>query len=334
MPVAEPEGRRIRFGITHDFRSSPPFDRSASHVYGEALELIDYADDLGFDHVWISEHHFVVDGYCPSPIAVAGAILGRTNRIRVSSHALLLPLYNPIRLAEDIAVLDVISGGRMELGVALGYRPEEFAGLGIDMAHRGQVMDEACDLLIRSWTDDHWSHEGRHFSVRDVSVYPKPVQRPHPMLWVGAQSARGAVRAARLRAPLLLPPPGFVEDEPSVYRSYAEALTDAGADPKEFRVAGTFTCAITDDPAAYREQHREEWAYKADLYEQWDARPVEEGDRKPQRSAGVTGSAERCLVALEETLQGPVPFTDVVMNLRDAEQLRLVAEHILPRYQD
>ena len=85
--MAEPDGRRIRFGITHDFRSSPPFDRSASQVYGEALELIDFADELGFDHVWISEHHFVVDGYCPSPIAVAGAILGRTNRIRMEDGA-------------------------------------------------------------------------------------------------------------------------------------------------------------------------------------------------------------------------------------------------------
>jgi alkanesulfonate monooxygenase SsuD/methylene tetrahydromethanopterin reductase-like flavin-dependent oxidoreductase (luciferase family) len=324
-------GRDICFGITHDFRGIPPFEKSQSTVYGEALDLIAYADQLGFSHVWLSEHHFVADGYCPSPIAVAGAILARTQRIHVSTHALLLPLYHPVRLAEDVAVLDVLSGGRMELGVALGYRAAEYAGLGIDMAERRSRMDEACDLLVRAWTEDNWSHRGRNFEMQAVSVRPRPVQQPYPRLWIGAQTARAAARAVRMRAPLLLPPPGFVNDEAAVYAAYAAGLLAVGEDPARYPVAATFTCAITDDPAAYRADHRDEWAYKSALYQEWEAGSQagpSAAEHRPRRSSGIIGSARECGAALAETLAGDVPITHVVMNLRDPEQLRLFAEHM------
>jgi alkanesulfonate monooxygenase SsuD/methylene tetrahydromethanopterin reductase-like flavin-dependent oxidoreductase (luciferase family) len=323
--------RNICYGITHDFRATPPFEKSPSTVYGEALDLIAYADQLGFGHVWLSEHHFVADGYCPSPVAVAGAILARTRRIHVSTHALLLPLYNPVRLAEDVAVLDVISGGRMELGVALGYRAAEYSGLGFDIKERRTRMDEACDILVRAWTEDNWSYRGRHFDVRGVSVRPRPVQQPYPRLWIGAQTVQAAARAVRMRAPLLLPPPGYINDEAAVYAAYAAGLLAADEDPGRYPVAATFTCAITDDPAAYRMAHRDEWAYKAALYQEWEAGSqavVGEAARRPRRSSGIIGSASECAAALAEVLAGDVPITHVVMNLRDPEQLRLFAERM------
>src|SRR5712692_11630763 len=125
------DGRKIRFGLWYDFRNPPEWWQASDRLYSEILDQIAWSESHGFGDVWLSEHHFIEDGYLPSILPVAAAIAARTKRIRIASGVLLMPFHNPVRLAEDIAVVDVISGGRFELGVGVGFKHEEFEGFGV-----------------------------------------------------------------------------------------------------------------------------------------------------------------------------------------------------------
>jgi alkanesulfonate monooxygenase SsuD/methylene tetrahydromethanopterin reductase-like flavin-dependent oxidoreductase (luciferase family) len=141
---------KIRFGLWYDFRNPAQWRQPADRLYREILDQIAWGENNGFDHVWLSEHHFIEDGYLPSILPVAAAIAARTNRIRIASGVLLMPFHNPIRLAEDIATVDVISGGRFELGVGIGFKPEEFVGFGVSSKERGARTDQSLDIIRRA----------------------------------------------------------------------------------------------------------------------------------------------------------------------------------------
>lgn len=182
--------------LRFDMRA-PAFSKaSAPELYAAALDMAEWADEKGFDSIVLSEHHATDDGYLPSPLALAGAIAGRTRRIRIGIAALLLPLYDPVRLAEDLAVLDLASGGRIGLTVGLGYRPEEYAMHGVSWAERGRIMDESLEVLLRSWSGEPFEWNGRQ-----IRVTPTPASTPHPMLLVGGMGRNAARRAARFGLP-------------------------------------------------------------------------------------------------------------------------------------
>lgn len=127
---------RLRFGLSYDFRNPPESGLAMPQLYAETLEQMVWAESLGFDQLWFTEHHFVEDGYLPSWVPVAGAVAARTERIRISQDICILPFRNPINLAEDLAVLDNLSNGRIELGVGMGYAPHEFRGFGFPVSRR------------------------------------------------------------------------------------------------------------------------------------------------------------------------------------------------------
>jgi probable F420-dependent oxidoreductase len=195
-------GRRVTFGIHYNFRNPPRWGRPWHDVYAETLEHIRLAEALGFDDVWTTEHHFLDDGYSPSILTLCAAIAARTNRIRVGTRVLLAPLYNPMRLAEDAATVDVISGGRLILGLGLGYRAEEYAGLGVTAESRGHRLEEVIAVLRQAWAPADVNFSGRFFSYSGVNVTPKPVQQPIP-IWIGGESPATARRAARIGDGLL-----------------------------------------------------------------------------------------------------------------------------------
>src|SRR5271170_4534679 len=143
------DGREIRFGLWYDFRNPPEWRQASDRLYSEILDQIAWGENHGFDDVWLSEHHFIEDGYLPSILPVAAAIAARTKRIRIASGVLLMPFHNPVRLAEDIAVVDVISGGRFELGVGAGYKDEEFKGFAVPFNERGARTNEALGIVRR-----------------------------------------------------------------------------------------------------------------------------------------------------------------------------------------
>src|ERR1700747_3357660 len=143
------DNQKIRFGLWYDFRNPPQWRQSPDRLYREILDQIAWGENQGFDDVWLSEHHFIEDGYLPSILPVAAAIAARTKKIRIASGVLLMPFHNPVRLAEDIAVVDVLSGGRLELGVGVGFKREEFAGFGVPFKERGTRTNEALAIIRR-----------------------------------------------------------------------------------------------------------------------------------------------------------------------------------------
>ena len=183
----------VMIGIRYDLRV-PPF-ASATHaeLYGACLEQCAWSDERGVDLVVLSEHHGVADGYLPAPLTLAAAIAGRTTRMRLTVAALLVPLHDPVRLAEQLAVLDLISGSRVGVVVGLGYRQEEFDMAGVDRKQRGKLLEEYVDVLRKAWTGEPFEWRGR-----TVRVTPKPASPP--MILIGGSTAIAARRAARLRA--------------------------------------------------------------------------------------------------------------------------------------
>jgi alkanesulfonate monooxygenase SsuD/methylene tetrahydromethanopterin reductase-like flavin-dependent oxidoreductase (luciferase family) len=177
------------FGILHDFRRPLTDTRPISRYYAECLDEVAEADRLGFDAVWMSEHHFTDDGLLPSPLVMAAAIAARTHRIRIGTNILVLPLHHPLRVAEDAAVVDLISGGRLVLGVGQGYAEKEFAAFRADRRRRGSLLEEGVEIL-------------RRMSSGRSPVSPQP-ERPLPIHVAGVTEA-GIRRAARLGDALII----------------------------------------------------------------------------------------------------------------------------------
>jgi probable F420-dependent oxidoreductase len=167
------------------------------HYYRDALEEVVRAEDLGFDSVWMEEHHSVTNHYWPSPLPVLAGFATRTSRMRLGTDILVAPFYHPVRLAEDTAMLDVMSGGRFVLGVAIGYKPDEFALYGAELEKRGARFEEQLAIMNGLWTQESISFAGTHYRV-EGRLEPKPLTRPHPPVWIGGWGDITLRRAATL----------------------------------------------------------------------------------------------------------------------------------------
>ncbi len=233
----------LRFGVVYDFRSPPGSELSLRDVYARTLDQAVEVDRLGYDQIWFTEHHFLEDGHLPSFVPVAGAIAARTKNVRLSTDIALAPFYHPIRLAEDVAILDNISDGRMELGLGMGYAPHEFKGFGIPQSRRVSLTEELIQVLRLAWSGERFSFEGKRYRFDDLRVTPTPVQPGGPPLWVAAMSEGGARRAARFDTNLL--PQGARE---VVLDPWMADLRASGRDPENYRVGIIRSCLVTDDP--------------------------------------------------------------------------------------
>jgi alkanesulfonate monooxygenase SsuD/methylene tetrahydromethanopterin reductase-like flavin-dependent oxidoreductase (luciferase family) len=187
----------MNFGLLISFRNSSKNELSYSELYRKHIDLAVEAEDLGYDTIWLTEHHFVEDGYSPSMLPLAAAIATRTKKIRIGTFVLLMPLHHPLHVAENAATVDAISNGRFDLGLGQGYRPQEFTGFNIPREERSRRLREGVEIVRRAFTEDNFSFEGQHFTVRDVTLYPKPVQKPHPPIWIGARSLGDRTRGAQ-----------------------------------------------------------------------------------------------------------------------------------------
>ena len=167
------------------------------HYYTEALEEVTKAEELGFDSVWMEEHHSVTNHYWPSPLVVLAGFATRTSRLTLGTDILVAAFHNPVRLAEDVAVLDVISGGRFTLGIAIGYKPDEFSLYGVELEKRGARFEEQLAIIKGLWTQERISFKGAYYTV-DGRLEPKPVTKPHPPIWIGGWGDITLRRAATL----------------------------------------------------------------------------------------------------------------------------------------
>ena len=254
----------LRFGLWYDFRNPPAWRQDPATLYRDTLEQIVRAEELGWDDVWLSEHHFVEDGYTPSMLPIAAAIAARTRRIHIGTSVLLLPLHDPIRVAEDAATVDILSDGRLELGVAIGYRRAEFSGFGVPHDERGARMDEALPVLRRLLAGERFSFHGTYYRYGEIELHPKPVQQP-PRIWVGGFSPPAVRRAARLGDGFIAI--GAVRPLVDLYRS---ELGKLGKDPDAHEVAaGAAWLLVSRDPERRWREAREHFRYQIDLYAQW-----------------------------------------------------------------
>jgi len=190
--------------------------REMSGRYRAFVEMAAFAEERGFTQVHLEEHHGAENGWSPAPLLMAGMVFARTKTIAVDIGALLVPQHDPIRLAEDIAVLDLVSGGgRLSITTGLGYRPSEYHLLSREWKRRGRLLDEALEVMLSAWTGEPFEYKGE-----TVQVSPVPISEPHPMILVGGGSPAAAKRAARFGLPFM--PDGHFLDLQQLYESELE----------------------------------------------------------------------------------------------------------------
>ena len=246
----------MEFVISYDMRA-PAFGAPPRELYAAALDQCAWADDIGFDVVGLGEHHASPDGYLPSPIPMAGAIAGRTKNVLIRPNVLLAPLYEPVKLAEDLAVLQFASQGRLEVVIGAGYRPYEFQMFGKRREDRKELYLRAFDVLRKAWSGQAFEFEGR-------SVTVTPVPDPPPRLLLGGSHPAVARRAARI-ADGFYPPGGENWD---VYREACLAL--GKPDPGEaFKALGPIYTHVSDDPERDWQRIAPHAKHVAESYAEW-----------------------------------------------------------------
>ena len=277
----------MKIGLGPYGMQAPP-ESGFSHVqlYREMLEQIEVAEELGYDSVWLTEHHFLPDGYLPALLACAAGMATRTSRIKIGLGVILLPLYDPIHLAEEAAVVDLLSEGRLIFGIAPGYRPEEFAGFRTPREKRGARMEEIMNILIRAWTQERFSFEGKFYSYTDMTVTPKPVQKPHPPIWIGASIKAGVRRVARYGLPLLASPRHRLEELEAHYAMYQDFCDTFGTQgPLRPVMRDVYVAETTAQAEAEAREHvvyiHREW-YGA--WSQWRPLTTDQGKRVVDKS--------------------------------------------------
>jgi alkanesulfonate monooxygenase SsuD/methylene tetrahydromethanopterin reductase-like flavin-dependent oxidoreductase (luciferase family) len=219
----------VRVGLLFDLRNPPGWERPWADHYGRTLELCEEAEHQGIGGIWVTEHHLFEDGYLPQPLTFLAAVAARTSRVRLGTSVMLAPLRAAAQLAEEAAVVDLLSGGRLELGFGAGYRVPEFELYGVDISDRYGLVGNHIEEILRLW--------------RDEITTPLPIQRPVP-IWGGFYGPRGSELAGRLGIGLLS------LRRPNVER-YLAGLDAAGHDRSAARVSGTVVnMVITDDPEA------------------------------------------------------------------------------------
>jgi len=222
----------MKFGLMYSFIVPPGSTMSHLDTFREMDELIPFAEQLGFDSFQTTEHHFQDNGWAPSPLPVLAKAAGLTRTMRLVSNILVLPLYDPLRLAEDILTLDNLSDGRLTLGVSPGYVSEEFTAYGIPHDERFGRAEEILDILEKSWRDDVLEHDGRYYRIPPTRLMPRPVQNPIP-IWYGVSGPKLLGRAAARRCPVTASPRHTVEELVGHYERYDAAAAEAGFSTRE-----------------------------------------------------------------------------------------------------
>ena len=298
----------LRIGVSYDFRNPPASGVEDQRLYAEVLEQVQWLDQMGADLVWFTEHHFVDDGYLPSWTPVAGAMAAVTQNVRFGTDICLMPFNHPIRLAEDLAVLDNLSGGRVEIGLGMGYAPHEFRGFGLPVSRRVSLMNEGIEVLQRCFTGERFSYRGKRYQLEDVIITPGYVQEGGPPLWVAAMSEGGAARAAHYDTHFL--PQGLKRRS---FDPWVDALTASGRNPRDYRVGIIRSILVTDDRNTDWAMVRAAERYRMELYKRFFEESGEgigeKGDPVPQ--TWVVGDVAHCVDELKSFIE-TFGITDIV----------------------
>jgi alkanesulfonate monooxygenase SsuD/methylene tetrahydromethanopterin reductase-like flavin-dependent oxidoreductase (luciferase family) len=325
----------------HGFEYNDPV-----RTFRETVEQIQLAEQLGFDAALITEHHVVETGYFPAPLITATAVGMSTSRIRVGPGVLLLPLYDPLHVAEHGAMVDIVTEGRLILAVGYGYRQEEFDAFKVKLSDRPGRLTEGIRAIRSFWTDEVTNFEGKHFQYKNVHQRPQPIQKPHPPIWMAAKQ-EGAVRAAARVADCWFADPVTPSSvQKDRLRAYKETLAEVGKPTRgfDFPVYREAFCAESDEKAW--EQAKDGVMFIYQEYLDWGHMLDEQGRPVPPKAPGaldmlrkrfIIGSPETCIreaLRVKEELEG----TNLVMRMkfpgipqkRVLDSIRLWGEKVIP----
>jgi alkanesulfonate monooxygenase SsuD/methylene tetrahydromethanopterin reductase-like flavin-dependent oxidoreductase (luciferase family) len=352
----------LKFGVF--FVAETP-DGDYRRAYSEMLDQIEYAEYLGFDTVWLAEHHGSSYGSMPSPQVMAAAIAERTRYLRIGIAVSILPFDNPVRVAEDYAMVDVISNGRLDFGVGRGYQPREFGMLGLERSQSESraLFEESLDIVLGLWTEDRFTYRGKHFQIEDVELHPRPVQVPHPPVYVAAISPETFGLVARKRLNLLITP--TLMDLPTLKeftRQARSVMLEAGRDPASlnFPLNWQIHLARTEEIAKERSRDAFGWyfdkvmslvpqgaqvpatyeayAEMAQAYADSGGFPIE---KLQKMGTLILGTPEDAIRRIEEVYheigQHHVSCWFRIGGLEDArvkESMKLFAEEVMPRFRE
>jgi|TARA_B110000879_G_scaffold37503_1_gene52290 alkanesulfonate monooxygenase SsuD/methylene tetrahydromethanopterin reductase-like flavin-dependent oxidoreductase (luciferase family) len=327
----------VNYGLWYDFRNPVQWRQPFEEFYAERLTQIADAEKMGFRSCWLTEHHFCEDGYTPSPLVVAAAIAARTEKMRLGTNLMLLPLHDPVRVAEDAATLSLLSGGRFDLGVGIGYRQMEFDQFNRKISHRPSLIEEGIEILRRSWSGEAVNFSGKRFEVGDLKVTPTP--ETNPKIYLGGMAEPAIQRAARVAD-------GFLSTGAIGIDVYNEALEKQGKSIQDGDVILGSWAIIAEDPEAEVAKVADHVLYQSNEYIKWGA------FGPPDKTPLFENAADAIKNGLYELWDADMAVTELNKllkthpNIRDIhfwaqfpgesvksgnKRLRYIAEKVLPR---
>lgn len=240
----------------------PELDGGSSDVYSHWLEQFDAAESLGFDTLWVTEHHFRnFGGMMPSPSVILAAAAQRTKRMRLGAAVSIIPMHNPLRIAEEFAMVDQLSGGRLNFGAGRGMHPTEYTVFGYDWSNAQKRLPEALDIVTRAWSGGEFEWQGEHYRFPKLRVYPQPRQKPHPPIYVTANRDPESFQMIGKRGYHLMTLPWVATNEEQRLRVeiYLAALRDGGHAVEDKDVFTMYPIYVGDSDAQARAEVIEHW---------------------------------------------------------------------------
>lgn len=238
----------LKFGLINYLEN--PAGKSERQVAQEQQDLSIRAEEYGFDSVWLVEHHFSkIYGHCVSSPVMLSALANATRTVRLGSGVVPLPLLNPVRVAEEFALIDLMSDGRLEFGIGRGFQPAEFRGYGVEQGASREIFNEALEVILQAWTRDQVNMVGKHFRFENVVVTPKPLQKPHPPIWMAAVSPESFAYAGARGFNLICGPVFGLEEDylDKNLALYRKSLQENGFDPGSKQIAALFMVYVAAD---------------------------------------------------------------------------------------
>ena len=328
----------------------PDLDGPVSEYYQRMFAQMEEMDRLSYDHIWVTEHHFAMyGGTLPHPPTFMAAVARTTKRIRLGVAISVLPLHNPIDVAESYAMADVISNGRLDFGVGKGSETHEYKKHGVDQTQSTGRLYESMEVIRQAWSDRPVNFKGQFFQYENVPVFPKPVQRPHPPIWVGCARSEDSFRWAGENGYHLMTLP-YLYREPDVLpgfvKSYRSGLAKAGHDFTQTDVLGKFHIYVSDSLEQAIEEAAPYLANYTDVHRGADPARKERGllvvrDVKVQLTEGfvIAGDPQRCIDTIHKwreavgltAISGTFHFGGLPQELA-LKNIRLFAERVMPEF--
>ena len=305
-------------------------------VYARALDRIDVMDRSGYDAVWLAEHHFSGYSVCPSVHVMAAHVAARTRNLRIGTAVTLAAFYHPLRIAEEVALLDVLTGGRINWGAGRGFDPREFSIFGVPSDESSDRFREAVEIVLAAWTNERLSFEGRFHQYSDVEVLPKPLQQPHPPTWVAATSPGAIEWAAGRGFSILMDPHSPHGEIARKLHRYGEGLEKAGHQRpgREIPIGRLVAVAESDSQAEAIARRAAKWTAGAYLPKpalalfRPDEQEVDPVDHY-LRDVVIHGCPERVVETLQR-LEEEVPLGYLLLSPLSEKTFGLFTDRVLP----